>query len=63
MDSGGDGGLGLDIEMKQFILLNREFEFIEHAEEAAESVKERIPNAETVIAITAGGHYVVWYRN
>lgn len=62
LESGGDGGLALEMEMKQFISLDTvPFDTEKEAQKAAEFFKT-ICRCETTIGVGANGKFIVWYR-
>lgn len=57
LDSGGDGGLSLGMEMRQFERIGDPFETYEMAKQDA-----TLLYGETLISETADHRFVIWYR-
>lgn len=57
LDSGGDGGLSLGMEMRQFERIGDPFESQEAAEKHAQLLC-----GETLIGPTADGKFILWIR-
>ena len=62
MQTGGDGGLDLTVEIKQWQKLDKIFETKEEAEQVA-FVHEEVYEWETNIAPHPNGGWILWYRN